>query len=42
MITNAYVGAYINNQKTIEKVIGQDLVEFTTKILEIESGVLDG
>ena len=35
MITDAYVGAYINNQKTIEKVVGRVMVEFTKTILSI-------
>ena len=37
MITDAYVGAYINNQKTIERVTGKDLVNFTNAILKIGS-----
>lgn len=35
MITDAYVGAYINNQKTIEKVAGTGMVTFTKTILTI-------
>lgn len=35
MLTDAYVGAYINNQKTIEKVAGTGMVEFTKTILTI-------
>jgi hypothetical protein len=35
MLTDAYVGAYINNQKTIEKIAGQSMVEFTKQILAI-------
>lgn len=35
MITDAYVGGYINNQKTIEKIIGTDMTEFTKTILSI-------
>lgn len=35
MITDAYVGAYINNQKTIEKVLGTNMNEFTKTILSI-------
>ena len=34
MLTDAYIGAYSNNQKTIEKVIGNVLVDYTKKILE--------
>ena len=35
MITDAYIGAYINNQKTIEKITGTGMVEFTKTILMI-------
>lgn len=35
MITDSYVGAYINNQKTIEKVLGTSMNEFTKTILSI-------
>lgn len=35
MLTDAYVGAYINNQKTIEKVAGREMVDFTKAILGI-------
>ena len=35
MITDAYVGAYINNQKTIEKIAGTSMTEFTKVILSI-------
>ena len=35
MITDAYVGAYVNNQKTIEKIAGSNMVEFTKAILAI-------
>lgn len=38
MITNAYVGCYINNQKTIEKIVGnggKDMVAFTNAILKV-------
>ena len=35
MITDAYVGCYINNQKTIEKITGKNMVEFTKTILRI-------
>lgn len=37
ILTNAYVGAYINNQKTIEKVLGRTLVEFTNALFRIGS-----
>ena len=33
MLTDAYCGAYINNQKTIEKVVGNTLVSYTKNIL---------
>ena len=35
MITDAYVGAYLNNQKSIEKIAGTGMVEFTKTILAI-------
>lgn len=35
MITDAYVGAYINNQKTIEKITGTSMTEFTKTLLSI-------
>lgn len=35
MITDAYVGAYINNQKTIEKIAATNMTEFTKTILSI-------
>lgn len=35
MITNAYAGAYLNNQSTIEKVLGPDLVEFSNTLFTI-------
>lgn len=35
MITNVYVGCYLNNQKTIEKVVGRNMIEFTTAILRV-------
>ena len=37
MLTNCYVGAYLNNQKMIEKVTGQSMVEFVKTILSIDS-----
>lgn len=40
MITNAYVGCYINNQKTIEKIAGGDLVDFTKTIFRLGEGVM--
>lgn len=35
MITDSYVGAYINNQKTIEKIAGTSMTEFTKVLLSI-------
>lgn len=35
MITDSYVGAYINNQKTIEKIAGTSMIEFTKVLLTI-------
>ena len=40
MMTNCYVGAYLNNQKTIEKIASNAMVEFTKDILKIGSGVV--
>lgn len=40
MITNCYIGSYLNNQKTIEKVVGTPMVEFSKQILKIGSGVV--
>lgn len=40
MITNAYVGCFINNQKTIEKLTGRSMVEFTKSILNIGEGAI--
>lgn len=34
LLTNAYNGAYLNNQKAIEKVLGKTLVEYTTALLK--------
>lgn len=35
VITDAYVGAYLNNQKTIEKVCGTSMTEFSKTVLSI-------
>ena len=40
MMTNCYIGAYLNNQKTIEKIAGNSMVEFTKTILKIGSEVV--
>lgn len=37
MISDAYIGAYINNQKTIEKVAKQNMIEFTKTLIDIGS-----
>ena len=37
MITDAYIGAYINNQKTIEKVAKQNMIDFSKTIIRIGS-----
>lgn len=37
MITDAYIGAYINNQKTIEKITGQNMIEFSKTLIRIGS-----
>lgn len=33
MLTDAYVGSYINNQKTIEKVVGNTLVSYSKNVI---------
>lgn len=35
MLTNAYVGAYLNNQKQIEKFVGRDMADFTNTLFRI-------
>jgi len=40
MITDAYVGCYINNQKTIEKVCGRNMVDYTKTVLRIGDGAV--
>jgi hypothetical protein len=35
LITDAYVGCYINNQKSIEKIAGRNMVDFTKTVLRI-------
>ena len=39
MLTDAYVGCYINNQKTISNIAGRDMIEFVKTILSIGEGV---
>lgn len=40
ILTDAYVGAYINNQKTIEKIAGSEMVDFTKSIFRIGENVV--
>lgn len=40
MLTDVYVAAYINNQKTIEKVLGNSFIEYTKDLLQIGSDLL--
>lgn len=37
MITDCYVGAYVNQQNTIEKIVGRSLAEFTNALIAIGS-----
>lgn len=37
MITDAYTGAYLNNQKQIEKICGRDMVDYTNALLRVGS-----
>lgn len=37
MMSDAYIGSYVNNQKTIEKVAKQDMIEFTKNLIRIGS-----
>lgn len=37
ILTDCYVGGYINQQNTIEKIVGKNVVEFTTTLLTIGS-----
>lgn len=41
MITDAYCGSYINNQKSIEKCCGRTMVEFSTALLRVGEDVID-
>ena len=40
MITDAYVGCYINNQKTIEKIVDKNLVEFSKAVFNIGASAI--
>ena len=42
MLTDAYVGSYLNNQKTIEKIMGDEMVTFTKTIFTIGANALNG
>lgn len=37
MLTDAYNGGYLNQQKTIEKVCGNDMVEYAKKVIDLMS-----
>ncbi|MCM1215922.1 MAG: hypothetical protein NC548_15555 [Lachnospiraceae bacterium] len=41
MLTNAYCGSYINNQKSIEKCCGRSMVNFANAIIRVGSDVID-
>lgn len=40
MMTDTYVGAYINNQRTIENIVGKDMVDFSKALFRIGEGVI--
>jgi hypothetical protein len=40
MLTDAYVGCYNNNQRTIEKVAGRNMVAYTNAMLKVEGDIL--
>ena len=40
MMINAYIGAYLNNQKTIEKVCADKMVAFVKDIIKVEEGAI--
>lgn len=42
MLTDAYCGCYINNQKTIEKLVGREMVDFSKTIFQIGANALNG
>lgn len=41
IITNAYSGSYINNQRTIENMCGRDMVTLSTELLRIGADLFD-
>lgn len=40
MLTDAYVGCYNNNQRTIEKVAGRNMVSYVNNMLKVEGDIL--
>jgi hypothetical protein len=40
MFTNAYCLSYINNQKTIEKIVGKDLSLYSSKLIALGGGLI--
>lgn len=40
MLTDAYIGAYLNNQKTIEKIAGREMIDYTKEIIKLSKEVL--
>ena len=40
ILTNAYCIAYINNQKTIEKVVGNDMSQYSIKVISLGGGLM--
>ena len=39
MLIYAYVGAYLNNQKTIEKITGRNMVDYVNTLLPKNKGI---
>lgn len=39
MITDAYVGGYVNNQKTIQRIIDTDMNEFSKQLINLEESM---
>jgi hypothetical protein len=42
MLTDAYVGCYINNQKTIEKIVGKEMVDYTKELFLVGDKAISG
>lgn len=40
ILTDSYVGAYINSQKTIEKIVGEEMIGFTKALLSLGGSVI--